>query len=308
MPSPTEDHCFLSPSFAISAQLEIALRYEQAGLAPRALAAYRAAFEASGDTAERAGILLRVARVHRTANAWEDTLRESREALRLAEHAGADDIAAEAMNVEVGVHLLRGDFRAGEELARRALVRAISPRVRGMLLQNLGVIAARERDFAAADRFFSDSVDAFRAANYDLGLAIALNNASAAARDAGSADRALAFAHEATELGRRIDAIDVVVLAVENQAHALMLLGRYDEAEMALGESLGHFAVTGNALRQAECLEIMGALHESRNENREYALRCYRRATDLAQSVGDRVLVERLAAHMARLGVALAPV
>lgn len=301
MPSPTDDRCLISPAFAISAQLEIALRYEQAGLAPRALAAYRAAFDASRDTAERAGILLRLARVHRTANAWEDTLRESREALRLAEEAGADDIAAEAMNVEVGVHLLRGDFRTGEELANRALARAGSPRVRGMLLQNLGVIAARERDFPAADHFFSESVDAFRAASYDLGLAIALNNASAAARDAGAADRALTFAREAAELGRRIDAIDVLVLAVENQAHALMLLGRYDEAETALGESLGHFAVTGNALRQAECLEIMGALHECRSEYREYALRCYRRASDLAQSVGDRVLVERLSARIERV-------
>lgn len=281
--------------------LDGGLRYEQAGLGARAIAAYEAALAAGGTSSERAEAHLRLARVRRTMCHWDDAVRESREAVRLAEMAGEEELAAEAMNVEVGVWQLQGRFSEAEALARAALGRARTPRVRGILLQNLGTIAAQRGEFAAAEQLFNESVAAFEEASYTLGIGIALNNASAAARDSGDAARALELGKRAEDVARAIDALDILVLAIQNKAHALVDLGRLDEAEALLGEALGHFTATRNELRQAECLEIMGQLNTFRVEQRETAIRCYERALDLADRVGDEILRSRVTARLQQL-------
>lgn len=274
--------------------LDRGLRYEQAGVAEKAIAAYEDAMRSSITVFERAEAHIRLARVHRLVSNWADAIREAAEGARLAEEAGDVDLAAEAMNVEVGVCQLRGDFVEGERLAKRALELARNPRVRGILLQNLGAMHAQQRQFRAAEHCFTDSIEAFKAARYDIGVAIALNNASAAARDAGDYERALEVAQLATEVADRIDALDTMMLALQNQAHALLELGSVNRAETLLGEALGHYAATKNALRHAECLEIMGRINEWKPGNLDTAVRCYELAASMAGAVDDRVLHDRL--------------
>jgi tetratricopeptide (TPR) repeat protein len=281
--------------------LDGGLRYEQAGLARKAIAAYESALTARSTPLERAEAQLRLARVHRAECEWDAAVREARVAVRLADAAGSDDLAAEAMNVEVGVYQLRGDLDAAEALAVAALTRARTPRVRGILLQNRGAVAAQRRDFVAAQTLFAESVEAFERAGYELGMAIALNNASAAARDAGDPPHALELAEEAAALARRLGAFDILTLAVQNQAYALIALGRADEAEAPLGEVLGHYTATCNVLRQAECLEVMGSLYALRPGERETAERCYELARTLAARVGAHVLSGRVAERLAEL-------
>jgi tetratricopeptide (TPR) repeat protein len=277
------------------------LRYEQAGVAVRAIESYEAALRESVTPVERAEAHIGLARVHRTLSDWDAAIREASTAARLADEEGNGDLAAEAMNVEVGVHQLRGEFRDGERLAQRALAKAASPRVRGILLQNLGAIAAQRRDFRIAERYFSQSVDAFTAARYEIGIALALNNASAAARDAGDFERSLELATLAAEVASRIDALDTAMLALQNQAHALLELGSVARAESILNEPLGHYAATKNALRYAECLEIMGRIHEWTPGYVDSAGRCYRLALALAEKVNDRELAARLRSRLARM-------
>ena len=298
MRSPSNDSSSLVAPTA-RFHLDGGFAYELAGIAPKAIAAYRAALAAGADPTERAEAHLRLARVHRSISEWDAAVREASEAVRLAEEAGSDDLVAEAMNVVVGVHQLRGEFEAGDALAVRALARARSPRVRGILLQNRGAIAAQRRDFAAAEALFGESVAAFTEAGYELGMAIALNNAAAAARDAGDLHRSLELARQAAELARRLSAPDILLLAIQNQAHALVILGRPDEAEALITEAVGYFTHSNNVLRQAECLEIMGMLNGLRPEYRNTAVRCFELARTLAERVGDRVLAERLAERLA---------
>jgi tetratricopeptide (TPR) repeat protein len=220
----------------------------------------------------------------------------------LAHSAGNGDLVAEAGNVEVGVHQLRGDFATAERLACIALEGARAPRVRGMLLQNLGAIAAQRCEYRRAEQLFSESVDAFKAARYEVGMALALNNASAAARDAGDFERALELAVLATEVADRIDALDILMLALQNQAHALLEHGSVDRAEELLGQALGHYAATRNALRHAECLEIMGRINEREPRSLDTARRCYVRAADMATTVGNQALLERVRRRLTALG------
>jgi tetratricopeptide (TPR) repeat protein len=299
MPSPSETESDTDAGSVTREQLEGGRRLELAGLRERAVEQYAAVLDTAPDTADRVQALLGVARVHRSRSEWDQAIRDAREAARIAAAAGCDDLVAEALNVEVGVYQLRGDFALGEDLALVALTYARAPRVRGILLQNRGAIAARREDFAAAAELFAESVVAFREAGYELGIAIALINASAAARDCGDAARAVVLAREAAEIARRLDALDFVLLAIENEAHALVDLRRLDEAEELLGEALGHFTSTDNILRQAECLEILGRLYALRPELRDVAIRCFESAHALAVRVGERVLSERLAKQLA---------
>src|SRR5262249_40971919 len=138
------------------------------------------------------------------------------------------------------------------------------------------------------------SIEAFRAANYDVGLAVALANAAKAALDRGDADRALDIGHEAIALARRLNALDVLLTAVQNQAAAFAAIGNLDAAELLLTEALGHFTSARNLVRQAECLEILGQVTESRPDGRDTAQRCYARARDLAVAAGDHPLIRRL--------------
>lgn len=271
----------------------------------RALDAYRAALdEAAGrnDGVDEAEARLRMARVHRSLAQWGDAMREAGLARELALAAGENDIAAEAMNVEVGVHQIRGEIEEAEALAAQALELGISPRVRGITLQNRGTNAARLGNFDAADRLFAQSVDSFREAGYELGIAIALTNAAAAARDSGNSDRALSLGKDAIAACRQVNALDVLLTATQNQAHALLRLGRVDEAEGLLTEALGHFTSARNVVRQAECLEVMGELNLVRDGGSDAARRCFEHAHALAVGAGERVLVDRIAGRLAALG------
>jgi tetratricopeptide (TPR) repeat protein len=282
---------------AARAHLDRGFRFEQGGSLDRALDAYQEALEADATAPEMVESHLRIARVYRTLSEFDKSLAEARQAVALATEIGADDLVAEAMNIEVGLLQMLGLFEDAHALALEAFTFARSPRVRGITLQNLGRGAAERGDFETSDRYFAESVSAFREASYDIGVAIALVNAARAALDRGAAARALEMGNEAIALARRLNSLDVLLTAVQNQAAAYVALGQADAAEGLLTEALGHFTSAKNPGRQAECLEIMGQMCELRPDVAT-AVRCYTRARDLAVTASDRVLAERLAKRL----------
>lgn len=283
---------------AARAHLDRGFRFEQGNSFERALETYRDALAARPTALERIEAHLRIARVYRYLAQWDQSSAEAAEAIRLADKAGADDLAAEAMNVEVGVLQIRGFIDEGDALAQKALLRARTARVRGITLQNLGRGAAERRDFTASDKYFEESIDAFRSANYDIGLAVALTNAAKAALDRGDPQRALMIGEEAIGLTRRLNLLDVLLTAVQNQAAANAAVGQLDAAESLLTEALGHFTSARNPIRQAECLEVMGQMSDARGNDAETARRCYTRARELATAAGDRQLADRLSKRL----------
>lgn len=278
------------------AYLDRGYRFEQAGTLERALEEYRDALAVSSPL-EQAEARLRIARVYRSMTAYQHSREESREAVRIATDLGSEDLAAEAMNIEIGALQMQGFFEDAEKLALVAIERAKSPRVRGITLQNLGRGAAERKDFERSDRYFDESIAAFREARYETGLAIALTNAAKAALDRGNAPRSIAIGLEAIGLARRLNALDVLLTAVQNQAAAFVAMKDVDSAESLLTEALGHFTSARNTIRQAECLEIMGHVNELRSDP-DTAHRCYVRAYELAVGANDLPLIERLKARL----------
>ncbi len=59
------------PALSASAHLDGGFRYEQAGIARKAIAAYEAALSAGGTPLECADAHLRLARVHRADSDWD---------------------------------------------------------------------------------------------------------------------------------------------------------------------------------------------------------------------------------------------
>jgi tetratricopeptide (TPR) repeat protein len=283
---------------AARAHLERGFRFEQGGTLERALEAYRDALSARATPIEEAEARLRIARVYRTMAEWQHSRDESREAVRLATEHGADDLAAEAMNIEIGALQMQGFFAEAERMALIAVDRAQSPRVKGITLQNLGRGAAEQRDFATSDRYFELSIAAFRTAGYEVGLAVALTNAARVALDRGDAARSVEIGHEGIAIARRTNALDVLLTAVQNQAAAFVAMHDLESAESLLTEALGHFTSARNPVRQAECLEIMGQMSELKSDP-DTSVRCYTRARDLATAANDLPLVERLTNRIA---------
>jgi tetratricopeptide (TPR) repeat protein len=279
------------------AHLDRGFRFEQGGTLDRALDAYTEALAASTVVTEHVEARIRIARVYRALAEFDRSIEEAREAVRIADESGADDLAAEAMNIEIGVLQAQGRFDEADAIAHLAVRRAKTPRVRGITLQNLGRGAAERGDFKTADSYFDESIAAFREANYDIGLAIALTNAARSALDRGDALRSIEIGKEGILLARRANVLDVLLTTVQNQAAAYVAIGSVDAAEGLLTEALGHFTSARNPQRQAECLEIMGQMNELRPDL-ETAARCYTRARDLATLAGDRPLMERLIARI----------
>jgi tetratricopeptide (TPR) repeat protein len=283
---------------AARAHLERGFRFEQGGTLDRALDAYREALAVESPPREQAEARLRIARVYRSLAQYEPSREHSSEAVRIAIAMGDKDLAAEAMNVEVGALQQQGRFEEADALAHQALEIAASNRVRGITLQNLGRGAAERRDFDSADVHFEASIAEFRQANYEIGLAIALANAAKSALDRGDARRSIEIGHEAIAITRRLNSLDILLSAVQNQAAAFLALQETDSAEMLLTEALGHFTSARNPIRQAECLEIMGEMSRLRGDE-ETARRCWARARELAIVASDHPLTARLDGRLA---------
>jgi tetratricopeptide (TPR) repeat protein len=277
-------------------RLRAGLQYEQAGMWAKAHSAYGSVLAQHTGRALGVEAQIRLARVHRAQAHWAEALLAARAAADQAQALAEPDLWAEAVNVEVGVHLLRGEHAEADRVAAEALAHALSPRIRGLLLHNRGSAAAQRHQFADAAALFAEAVASFREAGYELGIAFALNSTSAAAHDAGRPAEALELAREAFGVAQRILAYDQCVLAVENQADPLVSLGRFAEAETLASEALGHFSAIGDEYRRVECLEILGRVFAARPDasGRVGADHCYRRGLEIAREIGAATLVTRM--------------
>ena len=286
---------------AARAALDAGARHEASGSPDRAAACYEEALACSATPTIGAEAHRRLADVHRSRGDWARAIAAARRSADIAADAGLDGLRAEALNAEGNVHLVRGELAEARALFERALAHASGDRVSGILLQNLGTCAARAGDFARAGELFATSLERFRAARYERGVLIALNNVASARADAGDPVGALPLLAEAGEIARALNDVDLLIVTVSVEAEALGKLGRHEEAERRIGEALGFFAHARNDLRRAECLLVLGDIHAAQGGegHRDTARRCYGMALQLAESLGAAAVAARARSAMA---------
>lgn len=275
------------------------LAAEKLGLLDRAESCYAAA-AASGESVLRARALTKLADVHRCRAEWDTALDFAHLAQAAAREVGEGDLVSDAMVAEGNVLMCRGDFTAATAVFENLLATASQPRLRGVVLQNLGSILAQKGQLGAAERAFGESYGYFRQAGYRRGEAIALNNYGRVALDRGDVPLAERSLEDALALAREVDDAELTALATLNLAEALARRGESPRARDLASAAFGHFGECGNRWRQVECLRLLGALHES-ERCYEDAERCLERGLKIAEAIDARAEIGTLRDALVRV-------
>ena len=272
---------------------------ERLGLLDRAESCYSLAAE-SDDASQRAHALTRLADVHRARAQWDRALELARRAQEIARSNGHEALRDEAIVAEANVLMCRGDFASATAAFEALLSSARDPRLRGVILQNLGSILAQKGQLGDAERAYSESHGYFRQAGYRRGEAIALNNHGRVALDRGDLEVAERSLESALVMAREVEDSDLAAVATLNLAEALTERQQNKRARDLASAAFGHFRSCGNRWRQVECLRLLGALHE-RELFSEDAERCYGRALALAEEIDAQGEIASLREALARV-------
>jgi tetratricopeptide (TPR) repeat protein len=275
-----------------------ALTYRRGGALTRALSTYDAVLEATAEPVLASRALTGKSHAYRERCDWDAALAAAERAAATAAEVGLDVEEGEAYNAQAAVHHSRGELDLAAAVYARVLEVTQDPRVRGMALQNLGVVAAVRGDLDAADARFLEAHDSLRAAGDESGQAHVLNSYTAIALD--RADHALAEerARMAVAAAQRVGDLALLGIARQNLAEALGGLGRFEEAEAAVTAALGQFEIVGNRLLRVKGLETLGVLAGQRGDA-DTARRFYERALELAREIGATTEAAALAARLA---------
>jgi tetratricopeptide (TPR) repeat protein len=280
--------------------IEEGRRYEAAGSHDRALSRYMAAADAALDPAGRSEAIRRQSDIHRTRSEWTEAFATAQEAEALAAANDLDDLVAEAINAQGAIHHTRGELDQAEDLYHRAMGLTASPKVRGILLANLGTIAAQHGDPDKAATRFRESYDACKEDGYERGMLFALMNYARATLDQGKTEIAERLLHEAEVLAINMMDLDMSHLAALNRAEAMITRGAYDDAETLVSAALGYYGNSGNAVRRLDALRLLGDITRMRGPA-EQARMFYKAAADLAERIEAGQELEILRQKIAEL-------
>ena len=248
-----------------------------AGVPDRALRAFQHALELADEPGQVAEIYRRIGATHRALGHWQEALVAVRRSGAVATSAGLTDAAAEAANAEGNVHLAHGQVAEARPCYERGIASNPAPRIRAMLLQNLGTCAAHEGDASAAREHFTEALEGFRAAGDERGVITALNNLAVNRMEAGEWAAALPHITEVIRLAHHLGDLELQLTAACNQAAVLAHLGQLEEAQACLSEPMGFFHSAGNQMQRGQCLRVLGdvyAAYETADHD-DSARRCY---------------------------------
>lgn len=231
---------------------------------------------------------------YRLQSAWDQAIAAARAEAHIAEGAALVDRLAEALNAEAAVLLARGDFDDALPLLQRALRAATSPRLLGVLWQNVGLLEAQRRNFTEAEEALDTSRRFFEDAGDKWGSACSLINQGCVRldhqKDYAGATELLARAINAA---RAANDLDLVAGAMMNQARAFLRLDRLDDAEFHASSAAGFFISSRMPLRYAECLIVLGDVEFARGDT-DIARRCWRRGLETAEELGAHGIRDEL--------------
>lgn len=282
-----------------SERIQEAVRLERAGMPDRALEWLEGGAPAESPDLEAERLRHR-ADIHRTRCEWDAALADARRSREVAERAGLSALAAEALNAEAAVYMSRREYPKATELLVRILAITEDARVRGIALQNLGVIAAEEGRLGAARRHFDASQVAFRSAGYERGVALALVNSGRVALLEGDDRAAERLCAEGERSAEGVGDLEIAAMAAFNRAEALVRSGRHREAEEPASIALGYFTGAGNHWRRMECLRLFGDLNRATGDV-ETARQCYVQAMRVAREAETPLDVSRIEKLMGQL-------
>ncbi|MEO5817998.1 MAG: tetratricopeptide repeat protein [Gemmatimonadaceae bacterium] len=273
-------------SDSIAALLADGVRYERGGVVARARECFETVTrQVDQNPAAAAEAWWRLANLHRLHSAWDDALDAARTSAELSQKFGMVDTEADALNIEGAVWYNRGDFEKARALFTQTLELAAAPSTRGKALQNLGNLAAEERNFDEGERLFARSREAFRAAGDARGEAVSLLNIGRLQSDRGFPGVARATLESAVAAARQTGDLEMHAAALLNLGIALGALGLSSEAEERITTAYGQFTIAAIPNARVRCLMELATLAASRDET-SAARVCLVHARDVAATAG----------------------
>ncbi len=271
---------------SIAALLADGVRYERGGVVARARECFESVTrQVEQNPAAAAEAWWRLANLHRLHSSWDEALKAARKSAELSREHGMVDTEADALNIEGAVWYNRGDFDQARTLFTRTLDLAIDPATRGKALQNLGGLAAEDRNFDEGERLFARSREAYRAAGDARGEAVSLLNIGRLQSDRGFPDVARATLEAAVSAARHTGDLEMHAAALLNLGIALGALGRVSEAEERITTAYGQFTIASIPNARVRCLIELATLAASRDES-SAARVCLMHARDVAVTAG----------------------
>ncbi|HEX9482996.1 MAG TPA: tetratricopeptide repeat protein [Gemmatimonadaceae bacterium] len=279
----------------VSELLADGIRYERNGVVQRARECFEAVTErADSHPAAAAEAWWHLANVHRLHSRWEDALAAANRGAALAREHGWRDIEANALNIEGAVWWARGEYGQARALFTRILDLAMTPATRAKALQNLGSLAAEARDFDEAERLFTESRDAYRAADDQRGEAVSLLNIGRLQMDRGELASARETLEAALNEARQAGDLEMLAGAQLNLGIALAALGLSSEAEDRITTAYGQFTIADVPSQRVRCLMQLAVIASERHETAAARV-CLEHAFTVAESANlpvERRLVE----------------
>jgi putative nucleotidyltransferase with HDIG domain len=270
--------------------LQDARARERAACIPEAIQAYEGAIataERSGESAVLAEALRRVAvlRHHRSELATAQEL--CRRSYDVADRAGHDLLAGEALNTLGGLDLKTGAI----EDARRHFLQARdrggrSRELRARVEQNLGILANIQGDVAAAIAHYERSLEAYQASTDEHGCAIAYANLGIAHTDLGHYDRADDYFQRCFAIAVRAGDAHLQGMCLVNHAEVHYLRGCYEQARSNAEDALAIFDQVDARSNKSEAYRIIGMVYRETGRGALAESRL-RSAIELAVSAGS---------------------
>lgn len=242
---------------------------EDAGAFLEAAAAYSAAFrdsvpEVLGDARFHMG------RLYWRQSRFDEAVQEFEAAREISLKQKLPELRARVENGLGAVHYARGEYAQARACYSVALEASKDPEQCSRVLLNLGAIANIQGEYDEARNCYSRSRNMAHAAGYDRGEAMALHNVGMLNADLQRWDDADDAYHRCLDLLERIGDRQMIAAVLVNRSELSCARERFDEAiancDLALSmfSELGDEAGRGEALRwKGRALERLGRREEA---------------------------------------------
>jgi predicted ATPase/DNA-binding winged helix-turn-helix (wHTH) protein len=181
-------------------------------------------------------------------------------------------------------HLIEGRARLERLLARAGSDFAHE---RAKIALFLGALATPQGDFAAAERFLTQSLTVYRELGDQWGIAAALNALGVAARDSGDYTSAQRGFEQSLACWRMLSDRPATARCLHNLANVLKVRGDYPHALTALEEATAIFQEVGDHSGAAWAISQQGDIARAQGEPGA-AGEFYQRALAAFHEAGDR--------------------
>jgi len=226
---------------------------------------YEAAIALADATGERAVLseaLRRLAIIRHRRGESADARELCRRSHAVARDAGADVLAAEALNTLGGIGLeTDGGAEARQHFLCALELGGESRQLRARVEQNLGILANIHGDFEEALTRYERSLEAYRACDDEQGCAIAYHNLGMTSLDRQEFDAAERYFGQSCEIARRVGDAYLEGLCLVNHAKVHVARERYEDARANAETALAVFDRVGVESAKADAYRVLGMVY-----------------------------------------------